>query len=309
MSDEKTKKGSGRNWLKIGAISIGALAVLLGVGVGAVFAVSSSRMNKTYDIDPVPLEVKPSPDMIERGRKVATFRGCRDCHGPDLAGRLVADAMPVMRLAGPNITPAGVTKDYTNEDWARTIRHGVKPSGKPILFMPSFEWTELSHQDMAALIAFLTSVEPKPDAVEEGMAIGPMGRILYLAGEFPMLPVELVDHDARPAQPTPGPTAEYGRYLAAACTGCHGKGLSGGTIPGVPPDWPPAPNLTAHETGLKSWTFEDFKTTLRTGKTPEGRELNEMYMPWKLIKESSDEDLRALWEFTRKVEPQPHGNR
>ena len=38
---------------------------------------------------------------------------------------------------------------------------------------------------------------------------------------------------------TPGPTAEYGGYLAmvAGCKGCHGPGLSGGKIAAGDPAW------------------------------------------------------------------------
>jgi mono/diheme cytochrome c family protein len=309
MSGENEQGQEKRSWLKIGAITIGGLVAIAGLGVAGAFGVTSSRMNKTYDIDPVPLKVKPSPDLVERGKELATFRGCRDCHGKDLAGRLVGDNMPVMRLAGPNITPGGAVEDYTDEDWARAIRHGIGADGKPLRFMPSYEWTELSHRDLAAIISYARSVEAKPDAVEKGFAVGPVGRLLYLAGELPLLPVEMIDHDAKPASPERGPTAAYGQYLSSACTGCHGMGLSGGKIPGVPPDWPAASNLTAHESGLKDWSFEDFETALRTGKRPDGSTINEQYMPWKLIRESSDEDIRALWKYTRKVDPKPTGNR
>jgi hypothetical protein len=60
---------------------------------------------------------------------------------------------------------------------------------------------------------------------------------------------------------------------------------------------------------LKAWSFEDFKTALRTGKRPDGTEINGTVMPWKLIAKSSDDDIRALWEYTREVEPKAAGNR
>jgi mono/diheme cytochrome c family protein len=285
-----------------------ALAVLLVVLVGMVFAVSESRINRTYALEPAALIIAPDASMVARGMAIATYRGCRDCHGDNLAGRLVADAMPVMRLASPNITPGGVTRNYTDVDWARTIRHGVRPDGTPVRFMPSFEYTALSHADMAALLAYVKSVPAVAEAAVP-FAVGPLGRVLHLAGELPLLPVELIDHNAEPAEPTPGPTADYGSYLATACIGCHGPGLSGGPIPGVPPDWPPSANLTRHVTGLADWRFEDFRTALREGKRPDGSAIRGEYMPWRLIAQSSDDDIRALWEFIGTMPPRTAGLR
>ncbi len=282
------------------------LVVLVGAGV---FVASNSRIDATHEVSVIPMSVEPAADMIERGKELATFRGCRDCHGSDLAGRVVADAMPVMLLAGPNITPGGVAKDYSNEDWARTVRHGIKPDKRSVLFMPSYEYTELSHEDFAAIVAYAKSV-PAVDKVAAPFEVGPLGRVLLLAGELPLLPAEMVNHAAKPATPTRGPTKEYGKYLASACIGCHGDGLSGGPIPGVPPDWPPAGNLTSHETGLGGWTFEQFSAMFKTGKRPDGTAIKVEYMPIALIAESATEDdLRALWAYMESVPPKPRGGR
>lgn len=284
------------------AVIVVAIIGLVGTG----FAVSDSAMNKVYSVKAIALEVEPSPELVERGRELATYRGCRDCHGENLAGRIVADDMPVMRLAGPNITPASRVKDYSDHELATLIRHGVRPDGTPVRFMPSYEYVNLSHGDLAAIISYVRSVAP----IEGGPTfdVGPVGRALHLAGELPLLPAEFIDHDTKPANPTRGPTVEYGKYLSTACTGCHGSRLSGGPIPGVPPDWPEAPNLTAHESGLESWAFEDFKTALRTGKRPDGSEIQEQYMPWKLAGQSPDDDLLALWKYLRSVQPKAKGS-
>lgn len=291
------------------ALMLGAgLFGLVGLGAAGVVLASNAAMNKTYDIQPVPLEVKPTPDLIARGKEIATFRGCTDCHGEDLAGRVVADAMPVMKLVGPNITPGGVTRKYSDEDWARSIRHGVKPSGLPLLFMPSYEWTELSHYDLAAIIAFARSVPTKTTDAGQ-FEVGPVGRLLYLAGELPLIPAEKMNHDLKPVAPQRGPTQEYGKYLASGCIGCHGDGLSGGPIPGGDPSWPAAANLTAHETGLKDWSAEDFAKFFRTGKRPDGTEVHAS-MPVKAVSESStDDDLRAIYEYLRSVPPKAAGGR
>ncbi len=104
-------------------------------------------------------------------------------------------------------------------------------------------------------------------------------------------------------------TVDYGHYLAdgAGCTGCHGLGLSGGPIPGVPPDWPQAANLTpSGEVG--KWSEADFISTIRTGANPAGKTLAKE-MPWFRYREMTDNDLKALWQFVKTTPAKPFGNR
>src|SRR6185436_13701711 len=98
-----------------------------------------------------------------------------------------------------------------------------------------------------------------------------LGKALWTFGQLPLYDADRIDHQkSPPVQVAMGPTAEYGHYLAnvGGCTGCHGTGLSGGKIPGTPPEWKPAANLTP--TGIGSWTPDDFKRALREGKRPDG---------------------------------------
>lgn len=168
-------------------MGFGAFVGLITVAASGVFFASSPAIARTYDVKVAPMAVAPSPELVARGKELATFRGCRDCHGEDLGGRIVADGMPVMVLAVPNITPGGVVKDYTDEDWARVIRHGVKRDGTSVMFMPAYEWTKLSHEDLASIIAYAKSV-PAVENSGTQFELGPMGRVLYLAGQLPLLP-------------------------------------------------------------------------------------------------------------------------
>src|SRR5690606_20928440 len=210
-------------------------------------------------------------------------------------GKVFIDSPVIAKLTASNLTAGagGVADKYTNADWVRAIRNGVKPDGRPVLFMPSHEYYVLSDEDVGALISYIESVPPA-DNVLPGNSVGPLGRILYVTGQLPLLPVELIDHDAeRPAVPEEGPTAEYGAYLATGCSGCHGMTFSGGKIPGTPPDFIPPPNLTPDvETGLGAWTEEDFYLALKEGIRPDGRSLDVQYMPWNLTAQMTDDELK-----------------
>ena len=104
----------------------------------------------------------------------------------------------------------------------------------------------------------------------------------------------------------PADTVEYGHYIAqvGGCTGCHGAGLSGGPIPGVPPDFPPAQNLTP--TGIGQWSDADIVRALRVGKRPDGTTINQ-FMPWPYTASMTDTEMAALIKYLRSVPPRPTG--
>lgn len=293
---------------RIGA-GLGALLLLV---AGTVYALSEQRIGKKYEILPwsgnVPSE--PSAELLARGAHLAKTRGCLDCHREDGRGGLFADVMPVMRLVPANITPAGVTKNYSAADWERAIRHCVRPDGSPIPFMPCIDNARLADDDLVPLVAFLRSLKPvptDPDTTE----IGPLGRFLFVAGQFPYVNAELIDHSQRAAAKAPpmAATPEYGAYLIDMCVGCHGQGLSGGPIPGVPPEWPEAGNLTPDATGLEGWSEADFVKVLRTGTRPDGRVIDPSFMPWKQFAIMSDVELSAMWLHLQRLPAKPKGGR
>jgi mono/diheme cytochrome c family protein len=221
------------------------------------------------------------------------------------------DVPIVARLFASNLTAGrgGVASGYTDRDWVRSIRDGVGPDGKPLLFMPAHEFNALSDADVADLVAFIKS-RPPVDNEPVRNRVGPIARVLFLKGDLPLVPAEIIDHDApRAATPPPGPTAAYGAYLAATCIGCHGEGLSGGPIPGAPPSMAVPLNITPDaSTGIGAWSEQDFYTAIRTGKRPDGTELKPD-MPWLAYSEMSPHELRALWLYLRSVPAKVEGGR
>ena len=152
-----------------------------------------------------------------------------------------------------------MASEYSDADWVRSIRSGVRPNGLPLLFMPSHEYRPMGPEDLGALVSWIKSMPPvDTDPVEQ--KIGLLGRVLFLAGQLPLIPAERIDHsDPSFSQPEADVTVVYGAYLATACAGCHGEGFSGGVIPGVPPEWPEAANLTPDvDTGVGLWSEDDF---------------------------------------------------
>jgi mono/diheme cytochrome c family protein len=111
----------------------------------------------------------------------------------------------------------------------------------------------------------------------------------------------------QPAVPE-GLTLEHGRYVGQGCTGCHGPNLSGGRVPGAPPDWPAAANLTPGEGSAMARypQASDFQTMLRTGHRPDGSAVSPV-MPFSALSKMSSVDTGALYLYLKALPPRAAG--
>lgn len=288
-----------------------ALLVVFLVLLGFVWVRSSYLLHRTWRVDEAVLTLPTDAASLDNGHHVAVTRGCTDCHGKDMAGHVVMSAPPIGQMAAPNLTRGrgGVVSAFTVADWERAIRHGLRPDGRGLLFMPSEDMSGLTDDDTADLIAWIRQLPPV-DRATEPTFIGPLGRGLFAFGKMPVLAADRIDqHAAHVVSITPAANASYGRYLAQGCTGCHGLHLSGGAIPGMPPQAPKAANLTPDSvTGLGQWSKADFYRALREGRKPDGSTLSP-FMPWKSIGMVNDTELDALWAYLRTVPARPAGKR
>lgn len=283
--------------LKYLGYSLGALVLLLAVGVATIYAVSTRKLGRTYAVAVRPVAVPADAASILRGRHIAETRGCIDCHGRDFGGAKVVDDPAVGQMWGANLTGGSGSRTgaFTDGDWVRAIRHGVAQDGSPLVLMPSIEYSHFSDEDLGALVAYLKTL-PKVDRMRIPVRVGPVARALIVAGQI-KIAAEHIDHDGlRPASVIPGVTVEYGHYLAVGCTGCHGEQLTGGRIPGAPPDWPASRNL-ASGGDLARWSEADFYKVLETGVRPDGKQLNPV-MPLAFGK-MNDVEKRALWLYLK----------
>lgn len=211
------------------------------------------------------------------------------------------------RLAGPNLTLGGRGRQLEPRDWERAVRHGLRRDGKPLLFMPSQEYSVLTDEDLADIIAYARNV-PAVKVQAPSTYAGPMLRALYVAGQAKIVAAEAIAHsEAHERSLVAEPTAAYGKYLASGCTGCHGEGFSGGKIPGAPPEWRPAANITP--AGIGRWSETDFVRALRDGRRPGGTPIDSTAMPIRLLRQMSDVELKALYLYLRTVPPREYGNR
>lgn len=284
--------------LKWVGIVLGSLIGIVVIAVLVLYFLGSSKVNKTYDIQVAAVTVLTDEQAVERGRHLVEAIGlCMVCHADNLGGDIMADDPVFGTLVPRNLTSGqgGIGGTYTDLDYVRAIRHGIGQNGKALVIMPSQNFSGISDADLGSIIAYLKSL-PSVDTELPQTSLGPLGRIFALL-DGSLLPATLIDHDApRPPEPQIGVTKEYGEYLAFTCSLCHGENLSGGSVPGDEPEAPLAPNLTPGG-ALGSWTDAQLISTLRTGVTPSGKELDSEFMPWTTFKNMTDDELVAIWLY------------
>jgi len=280
--------------IKWTGIVVGSLALILSAVYAYIYYNTESRASKIYEVKLQSLAVLSDSISIAKGKHIAEIRGCTGCHGVDLSGGMAFadEESPIGILYSSNITSGKGGINYTDQDWIRALRHGLGKDGRSLWFMPSHEIYHISNQDMASLISFVKS-RPPVDKTGHAKSLKPLGRVLTFLDEFPLFPAEKIDHNAVYVDEiVPSSNAEYGEYLAITCTGCHSPTLKGAAAHG--PNEPPIPDISS--TGnLGKWTSEGFATTIRTGKTPDGKQLSEA-MPWRLLT-YTDQELAAIYTY------------
>jgi hypothetical protein len=130
------------------------------------------------------------------------------------------------------------------------------------------------------LIAYLKQIPPVDTNYPE-MHYGPIVPIVSEVGLFRPA-AERIDYSApRPADPVPGATVEYGEYLSAVCTACHGNSI--GYM-------------------VNQWKQEEFIHTFQTGVLPDGKQFGPT-MSSDTFREMTDTELNALWLYFTNPKP------
>jgi cytochrome c553 len=296
----------------IGYTAGGLIGVVVLVAAGG-YVASESRVSGKMPVTHEAIAIPTDSASIARGAHLAgPIAKCTDCHGADLGGAVIVENGAMGRWPGPNLTrgKGSVTTNLKDEDVVRAIRHGLAPDGRKLMLMPASNYVDFSAEDIGAIIAYVKSVPPV-DRDMGPIKMGPVARGLIVAGKLPAFEAEAVNHSKAPSPAqVVAPTAAYGDYLAhvGGCTGCHGPTLAGGHIDMGDPSWPPAANLTPTGLQKQGYTEAGFLTALRTGKRPDGTTINPV-MPYRLTKDMTDEEIRAVWLYLQTVPPREFGAR
>ncbi len=203
---------------------------------------------------------------VQHGERLAAVLGCKGCHGQTLQGRPWNEQADLAISFSSNLTRAVPAYDDTALE--RAIRGGVRADGSPLWDMPSEIFTGLDPADMAALIAWLRTLQPA-GAVHPRIVFGPRGRREVAAGTYKPAP-DMV-RTTRGQEPARfDDRHDLARYMIrATCGECHGLTLAGATWP-APERSPPDLNVVG------AYSRADFRRLMRTGVAPGGRQVGLM---------------------------------
>lgn len=231
--------------------------------------------------------------MAVEGARLTHVDGCFGCHGEALTGHVFVDNLFVGRLSGPNLTR--IVPRYTDQQVADLIRSGVRPNGTGIVFMPSHVLVRLADADIAAIIAYLRTLETRPDAAKDSR-LGLLARALVVAGVIP-LESNKVDRSQLGPQQRPTEAAALGPYLAKSiCAMCHGDDLHG-------EKQMKSPNLYEMVPG---YSLDQFRTLMSTGLAPGGRKLGLMTEVSGGLKYLRDDEVADLHAYFSAGDPTTH---
>jgi mono/diheme cytochrome c family protein len=288
-----------RRLLKWILMLVGAIVLVVVALVAYVYIATGNLMARTYTVQPPNVPIPTDAASIARGKYLAEkVAVCTECHGPDLAGKVVDDDAAMGRLVASNLTRGrgGLPADYSDQDFVRVLTHGVKRDGRSVIFMPVVDYV-FTPEDLGAIVAYVKSV-PAVDRTVPTMSPGPMARALGLFVNFPLASAAMIDHSQTrlATRPDPADAVASGKYLvsSAGCHGCHGPQLTGGA--GPPPG---GANITP--VGIGGWSEQDFTVAVRTHRRPNGSAIDEA-MP-RAYGEMADADLRRIYAYLQTVPP------
>ena len=289
----------------------GFIGVLAGLGLIAVVlicALSETKSNRNFNLPIEQISVPTDIAAINEGKRLVTFRGCTECHKPNLGGGEFINA-PIGKIDAPNLTRGkGGLTNFTDADYVRAIRHGVSKNGRGLWIMPADDYKSMSDADVGKIIAYIKSI-PAVDNEASTRQLTLLGRALVAFGQIPLISADRIDHTVKaPAMVDITVSVESGKYLADTCQGCHNPRFNGGPVLGSAPNAPIAANLTPAG-NLKNWSETQFIAAMRTGKTPEGKQIDPQNMPWPSFALMKDDEIKAIFMYLKTLPPTATGAR
>lgn len=245
-------------WLVGSAVVLVVTTLAFGAWI---FGASEAYLRSFEPPVPFTYVIASDAESIAHGEHLVRTRGCRGCHGDELAGELMWGF-----ARAPNLVAyAGSESAATFE---AALRHGIGRDGRALYSMPSYNFVRMRDEDVAAVYAYLRTLPlvkkelPRsslPWSIRLDMALG---RDMAIPAVLDLVPaLRHMDHS--------NPAIARGEYIAmTSCNECHGLGLRAN----VPWDDETAPDLVI----IRAYDEANFNRLMRTGIAIGDRELRMM---------------------------------
>ena len=301
-----------------------AVLVLL---IGAALAFLYFKGIPTYPYEPGPeisaLKVEPDSTRVARGAKIATLL-CNECHKDNATGRLTGRGMPDIPAVFGKVHSLNITNDrdhgigaWTDGELYYFLRTGIhKDERWSPPFMPKFPL--MADEDLYSVIAWLRSDDPLLAADSREYPPNEFNLFMKFLCNIAMFPPPVPEQAI--TIPDTTDKVAFGRYVAnglCACYACHSAdfakqdpihpekslGFYGGGNPMLNLDGElvPTANITMDkETGIGTWTIEQFRDATKYGKNPKGGPLHYPMFPHTTL---TDTEVDAIWAYLQTVPP------
>lgn len=268
---------------------LAAIVLLLLVFAAWVWFASGRVLSRTHEGRAERLAPPSGAQLADAGRQ-ARLQGCTHCHGERLEGAMMFDGQPFATVWAPNL--AELAPRVSDQQLARAVRQGIGHDGRALFIMPSDQYSRMSDEEVTALIAEIRRT-PRSGGPVSPIQWGPIGRIVLAMGQMRPIMTRIEDYRVRQPYDT-GPGEAAGRRLAAnGCSGCHGPDLTGGLSEN---GGPPPPDLAI----AGAYDLAQFRTLMRTGVPPGGRDLGMMKeVAARNFSSFNDEELGQLHAYLR----------
>jgi mono/diheme cytochrome c family protein len=258
---------------------------------------------------------------LSNGKTVFWAGGCASCHATEnqedrtRLGGGHALKSPFGTFYAPNISshPRDGIGGWTAEQFARAMVQGVSPAGKH--YYPSFPYASyqrMTDADLRDLFGFMKTLPAVEGRIRDHDLPFPFNIRLSLGGW------KWLFLDGRPFAAVAGRSQEFNRgfYLAEGaghCAECHsprnvlggirsGMKFAGGPDPEGKGGW--VPNLTPHETGVKSASKSALSAVLSSGMKDDGDfvggSMGSVSKNWANVPKA---DVDAVAEFLKGLPP------
>lgn len=287
---------------------------------GAVFLYLTCSDVPSYDIEPVSFKSTSTPAAIARGQKLTAML-CANCHmnaeTGKLSGKQMLDAPPEFGVIyAPNITQDRThgIGEWSDAEILYLLRTGIKRDGQ---YAPPYmaKLPNMADEDINAIIAFLrsdhasVSPDPTPDKpCEPSLLTKALCRVAFKPFSMPENKIPMPDTNN---------LGELGKYLTINldCFSCHSRDFktnnylnpeesvgycSGGNSPlDNQGRVVMTSNLTPDkETGIGSWTKEEFSQAVRFGLKKGEPALQYPMMPYNQL---TEHEVDAIYTYLMSI--------
>ena len=274
------------------------------------------------------VKVEATPERIAKGKYLANHvLVCIDCHstrdwstfsGPPMIGTEGKGGDVFDETMGfpgtyysANITPFHLS-DWTDGEIYRAITSGVGKNNNALFpVMPYLHYGQLADEDIFNVIAYIRSLPSINFTPPKSTSNFPVNFI-----------INTMPQSGSPVKkPEKSNQLAYGKYMttASGCVECHTpfeqgalimeKAFGGGRVFEMPSGVLTASNITPHNTGIGTWTKEQFVNRFKSydpktntlPKVKEG-EFNTI-MPWAMYAGMDTFDLEAIYVYLQSLDP------